>query len=327
MRHDVVVVGSANQDLIFDVVRIPAPGETVLARQQSSGPGGKGLNQAVAAALAGASVAFVGSVGADAAGASLRSTLADAGVEVGSLRTVPGSTGSAVVLRAQDGENAIVVAAGANGQPFEVDDEVRSLLGRCAVVLCQQEVPSGLNQAVVAAAAAAGAVVVLNAAPALRLASSVLADVDVLVVNEHELAAQLGDPTLPQRKAEDRPENTAAAGVDGIRARAALLVTDRRSVVVTLGAQGALCVEASGATHVPAVAVDRVVDTTGAGDAFCGVLSAALARGSALVDAARFGCAAGALAVRGYGAAPSMANADEIAAAAESPSPLLAQRS
>ena len=304
-RHDVCVVGSANHDLIFDVVRIPAPGETVPARAQSSGPGGKGLNQAVAASRAGASVAFLGSVGSDGAGELLRSTLADAGVEVGSLRTVPGPTGSAVVLRAEDGENAIVVSAGANGQAFEVDEDAGSWLRSCAVLLCQQEVPSAVNEAAGSVASAAGALVVLNAAPALRLAPAVLDRLHVLVVNEHELAAQLP------------PGSPAASGdlVVSVAARAADLVTAGRSVVVTLGGRGAVCVDAAGVTHVPAVAVDRVLDTTGAGDAFCGALGAALARGLDLVDAARFGCAAGALAVRGYGGARSMAKAGEIAAA------------
>jgi ribokinase len=304
-RFDVCVVGSANHDLIFDVERIPAPGETVLARSQSSGPGGKGLNQAVAAARAGASVSFVGSVGSDDAGAFLRSTLGDAGVVLDCLRTVPEPTGSAVVLRAKDGENAIVVAAGANGRAFDLDGEVGSVLTASAVLLCQQEVPADVNSAAVSCASAAGAVVVLNAAPALRLAASVLDAVNVLVVNEHELEAQLPD---------DVP-----AGVDdlvlSVAARAALLVTGSRSVVVTLGGEGAVCVDSAGATYVPAVVVDRVLDTTGAGDAFCGALCAALARGLALADAARFGGAAGALAVRGYGAAPSMAGADEIVAA------------
>lgn len=310
-RFDVCVVGSANHDLIFDVVRIPAPGETVLAASQSSGPGGKGLNQAVAAARAGATVAFVGSVGSDAAGELLSSALSDAGVIVESLRTVPEPTGSAVVLRAEDGENAIVVAAGANGSVFALDDAVRSVVADSAVLLCQQEVPASLNAAVVSCASAAGAVVVLNAAPALRLDPSVLDAVNVLVVNEHELEAQL-------------PEDAPAASGDlisSVAARAGVLATVARSVVVTLGGTGAVCVDSGGATHVPAVAVDRVLDTTGAGDAFCGALGAALARGLALVDAARFGAAAGALAVRGYGAAPSMADADEIAAAVAASAP------
>ena len=314
-RFDVCVVGSANHDLIFDVARIPAPGETVLARSQSSGPGGKGLNQAVAAARAGASVAFVGSVGPDPAGGQLSTALADAGVVLDCLRTVPTPTGSAVVLRAEDGENAIVVAAGANGVEFALTDVVSAVLAASAVVLCQQEVPPGLNAAAVSSASAAGSVVVLNAAPALRLAPSVLDAVNVLVVNEHELEAQLPAGS---------PAGSAGSDdlVSAVGARAALLASARRSVVVTLGGAGAVCVDSAGATHIPAVAVDRVLDTTGAGDAFCGALCAALARGLALVDAARFGAAGGALAVRGYGAAPAMATADEIAAAvATSPPP------
>jgi ribokinase len=316
-RFDVCVIGSANQDVVLDVARIPAPGETVLARSQSLGPGGKGLNQAVAAARAGASVSFVGTVGSDAAGDTLRSVLTEAGVALDSLRTVSGPTGSAVVLRAADGENAIAVAAGANGEAFEFDEAVRAVLAGSAVVLAQQEVPADVNAAAVSVASEAGAVVVLNAAPALRLAASVLDAVSVLVVNEHELDAQLPDPTQAQSDRAPAASDPAAAGglVASVAARAAVLATAGRSVVVTLGGDGAVCVSSAGATHLPAVAVDRVLDTTGAGDAFCGALCAALARGLALVDAARFGCAAGALAVRGYGAAAAMAAADEIAAA------------
>jgi ribokinase len=307
-RFDVCVVGSANEDLIFDVALIPAPGETVLARSQSSGSGGKGLNQAVAAARAGAAVAFVGSVGSDASGKMLRSALTDAGVDLDCLRTAAGPTGSAVVLRAEDGENAIVVAAGANGEPFEFDAEVRAVLAASAVVLAQQEVLASVNAAAVSIAAAAGAMVVVNAAPALALSPSVLEAVSVLVVNEHELDAQLSASA---------PAVSAAAAdlVGSVALRAAVLVTADRSVVVTLGGAGAVCVDSSGATFVPPLAVDRVLDTTGAGDAFCGALCAALGRGLGLVDAARFGCAAGGLAVRGYGAAAAMADADEIAAA------------
>ena len=308
---DICVVGSANLDLIFDVARIPAPGETVLATGQTRGAGGKGLNQAVAAARAGASVEFVGAVGSDDAGAQLRSVLVAAGVGVAQLNSVADvPSGAAVVIRAADGENSIVVSAGANGQVTSLTSAVLDVIDSSPVLLCQQEVPASAVAAAIAAAHAAGAMVIINAAPATRLAPDVLALINCLVVNEHELVAQLADAS------------PTACDPAAVAALARTLVTARRSVVVTLGSDGAVCVDAVAATHVPSPRPDRVVDTTGAGDAFCGALAAALARGESLVRATQYGCAAGSLAVQGYGAAPAMASAAEIAAvvvAAESP--------
>ena len=300
---DICVVGSANLDLIFDVARIPGPGETVLAADQARGAGGKGLNQAVAAARAGASVEFVGAVGSDDAGAQLRSVLTAAGAAVSQLRAVDDvPTGTAVVIRAADGENTIVVSAGANGQVTSLSSAALAVIASSTVVLCQQEIPASAVAAAAVAGHAAGAVVIVNAAPATRLAPDVLDLIDVLVVNEHELVAQL---------VEDSPADPDPAAVVVL---ARTLVTAHRSVVVTLGPTGAVCVDAAGATHVPAPRPARVVDTTGAGDAFCGALAAALARRESLVRATQYGCAAGSLSVQGFGAAPAMPSADGIAA-------------
>ena len=242
------MVGSANADLVLHVPHVVAPGETLLASGSARGAGGKGANQAVAAARAGADVAFVGAVGDDADGALLRAALAGAGVDVTRLRTVDAPTGLAVVAVAADGENAIVVVPGANHALTALGDGDRDLLAGAAVVLAQLEVPVAF---VAAAAALTDGLVVLNAAPATALPDEMLAHVDVLVVNEGEAA------TL------------------GVEALAAV-----PTVVTTLGADGCILQRRGEPDlHVPAARVE-VVDTAGAGDAFCGALAAALAAGA-----------------------------------------------
>lgn len=244
-----MVVGSANADLVLEVDHVVAPGETLLASASSRGAGGKGANQAVAAARAGADVAFIGAVGNDVDGELLRGALVTAGVEVTRLRTVEdAASGLAVVSVGADGENAIVVVPGANDTLIELGDGDRDLLATAPVVLLQLEIPVPF---VAAAAALADGLVVLNAAPAMPLPPELLADVDVLVVNEGEAA------TL---------------GADALAAVAA--------VVTTLGADGCVLHRSGEAElRVPAEPVE-VVDTTGAGDAFCGALAAALADGA-----------------------------------------------
>jgi ribokinase len=270
----IAVVGSVNLDVVVGVPRLPRPGETVIGGDRRELPGGKGANQAVAAARLGSAVGFVGRVGADAAGRRLRDDLEAEGVDVAHLRADDDApSGVALIGVEEGGENAIIVSPGANGRVGEEDVEAAGeLLASAGVVLLQHEIP---RAAVAAAAAAAAARLVVNPAPARELAGRP----DVLVPNRGE-HAQLAGPGPPA-------EAAARLGLP--------------AVVVTLGADGALVVEGSGAEAVSAPAV-RVVDTTGAGDAFCGALADALDRGAELVEAARFAAAAAALSVTRDGA-------------------------
>jgi ribokinase len=286
MRVDVTVVGSANLDLVLRVGAVPGPGETVLAHGREEHVGGKGLNQAVAAARAGAATAFVGAVGDDEAGGRLLAALVTDGVDATGVARHEGASGNALIVVADTGENTIVVDPGANGVAEKLSEPQRALVASAAVVLCQLEVPIGLVAAAVSAGRDAGARVVLNAAPARLLPEDLLRGVDVLVVNEHEAATLSGEAD---------PERAARA--------LAVLVPD---IVVTLGAAGALHVPRGGEVlRVPGIPAD-VVDTTGAGDAFTGVLAAHLAAGGRVADGLVRAVAAGSLAVRTRGAVPSL---------------------
>lgn len=295
-RSAVTVLGSANADLVLAVHSLPGPGETVLAGDRRSGPGGKGLNQAVAAARAGAATAFVGAVGDDAEGELVRSVLAAEGITA-VVATTAAPTGLAVVAVDERGENSIIVSPGANAGLTDLSGEARDAIGRSAVLVLQCEVPLAAVSAGVAAARETGTLVVLNAAPVVPLPAEVLAGVDVLVVNEGEarsLAAGFG---------------TAAADLDDAVTR---LTTMARAVVVTLGARGALHRDQAGANHrVPAPKVD-VVDTTAAGDTFTGYLAAALAGGASVPEALQLACTAGALCVGRPGAADSVPTVVEV---------------
>lgn len=257
----IAVVGSINLDVVVEVARHPAPGETVLGGDRLELPGGKGANQAVAAARLGAEVAFVGRVGDDDAGRRLRDGLAAEGVDVAHVRVDPDApTGMALIAVDRAGENTIVVSSGANARVSAADVEAaRDVLAAATVTLVQHEVP---EEAVAAAIAAAGGTVVLNPAPA----RPIVAAVDVLVPNRGELEA--------------------IAGSRGDPVELARSLDAARAVVVTLGGEGAAVVEGSRVERIPAPRVD-VVDTTGAGDAFCGALAQALDSGSDLVEAAR----------------------------------------
>jgi len=265
----VAVVGSLNLDLVVRVARPPGPGETVTGSDVFRNPGGKGANQAVAAARLGRRVAMVGCVGDDAAGRELLGSLADAEVDTARVRVVDGvPSGTAFITVGDDGENQIVVSPGANARLTAADVAAAgAALAAAAVTLLQLEVPL---EAVAAAAGAAGGRVVLNPAPVRDLPEDLLAKVDVLVPNRVELA-QLAGAGVPET-VED-----AATLAGRLPARA---------VVVTLGGDGALVVEDGRVGHVPAVPV-RPVDTTAAGDAFCGGLADALAGGAGLQEAAR----------------------------------------
>jgi ribokinase len=266
---EVAVVGSLNLDLVVRVARLPGPGETVSGDDVFRNPGGKGANQAVAAARLGRRVAMVGRVGDDAAGRELLGSLEADAVDTSRVRVVAGvPSGIALITVSEDGENQIVVSPGANARltPDDVG-QAGAALGAATVTLLQLEVPL---EAVAAAARAAGGTVVLNPAPVRDLPEELVADVDVLVPNRVELA-QLAGGAEPGTVA----EATRLAGR-----------LPARAVVVTLGADGCLVIVGGDTVHVPAVPV-RAVDTTAAGDAFCGGLADALAGGATLEDAAR----------------------------------------
>ncbi len=294
----VVVVGSLNLDVVVRTPRHPRAGETVLGHGHAEHPGGKGANQAVAAARLGASTAMLGRVGDDTAGERLRASLVDAGVDLAALDTTSGvRTGAAFITVDDEGENTIVVSSGANAHLAAADvDHHRDLVEAAGVCLLQLEVA---DEVVVAAARAAGGRVVLNPAPARDLPAGLLEDIDVLVPNEGELARLGGVDTAP-------------SDLDELAALARSLAVP--TVVVTLGPRGALVVGADRLDLVPAPEVD-VVDTTAAGDTFCGALAAAIVRGEDLVTATRWAVAAAVLSVQRDGAQPSIPTRDEVEAA------------
>lgn len=268
MRPLTAVVGSANLDVVVSAARRPDAGETVLGASFVEAAGGKGLNQAVAAAGVGPT-AFVGTVGTDAAGGALRAALDAHGVDVTHLRAVPTATGRAFVTLTPDAENAIVVLPLANAllaagaATFALD----ALAPR--VVLTELETPLDVVAAVAAWCRSHGARFVLNPSPVAALDPAVLGLADPLVVNRGEAAALLA----------------ARAGTSDAAALARALAPTARSVVVTDGPRGAVVADGDGWARVPTPAV-RAVDTTGAGDAFAGTLAARLAAGDALADAA-----------------------------------------
>ncbi|MFI7232688.1 ribokinase [Nonomuraea angiospora] len=292
-EHDVVVVGSANADLVVQVERHPAPGETVLGSQLAVHPGGKGANQAVAAARLGARVALLGRVGADGHGRLLRESLERDGVDLGHLRGTAAASGIAMIAVGPRGDNSIIVAPGANARLTEGDVlDAAPLLRSAPVVSLQLEIPL---PAVLAAARLARRAV-LNLSPAVAVPDELLALCDPLVVNEHEAALLLGAPGEPERQARE------------------LLARGPRSVVITLGADGAVVAEDGVVRAVPSPRV-AAVDTTGAGDAFTGALAWRLAAGESLTKAAAFAARVGAAAVRRPGAQdsyPTLAEVEEL---------------
>ena len=294
MQGSVAVVGSLNLDLVIRVAELPGPGETVSGGDLFRNPGGKGANQAVAAARLGRRVAMVGCVGDDQAGHELLASLEAAGVDGSRVRVVEGvPSGTACITVSEDGENQIVVSPGANARLTPDDVAAAAAVRSAAVTLLQLEVPL---ETVAAAARTAGGRVVLNPAPVRALPAELLGRIDVLVPNRVELARLAGGPV--PRTVEQAAELAGRLG--------------GRAVVVTLGADGALVVEDGRAGHVPAVPV-RPVDTTAAGDAFCGGLADALAGGAGLQEAARRAVRVAAAACLRPGAQASLPTPAELA--------------
>jgi ribokinase len=288
MAACVCVVGSVNMDLTFEVDALPRPGETVLASSLTYAPGGKGGNQAVAAARAGAQVQFVGAVGDDPAADQLRAHLLANGVGLDGTVGLPGPSGTAIIVVDASAENTIVVAPGANGHLTLSEAAVRAVVADCDVLLTQLEIPVATAAAAAREARSAGAVVMVNASPASRDRNSLAelaAIADVVIANETEANEWSWQPTHQ---------------------------------VITLGAHGARYMGADGEFAVPAPAVEAV-DTTGAGDVFAGVLAANWPGNpgspAERLRALRRACAAGALATLVPGAGDCAPDADAIDAA------------
>jgi ribokinase len=287
MATRVCVVGSVNMDSTLRVGSLPRPGETVLASSLTHAPGGKGANQAVAAARAGAQVQFVGAVGDDPAGEQLRAHLRASGVGLGATIGLTGPSGAAIIVVDAGGENTIVVAPGANGQLTLTAAHVREVVASCDVLLTQLEIPVTTAVAAAREARSAAAVVIVNASPAGRDRSSLAelaAIADMVIANEAEADEWPWQPT---------------------------------HLVVTLGARGARYLGTDGEFAVPAPAV-KAVDTTGAGDVFAGVLAASWPRNPGSpgerLAALRRACAAGALATLVPGAGDCAPDAETIEA-------------
>jgi ribokinase len=301
MSGRVVVVGALHLDRRFAVAVLPGPGETVRSAGAAVGPGGKGLNQAVAAAAAGASTVMVGAVGVDPEADAVLSSLSEHGVDVSGVAHLDGaSTGGAVVLIDQDGENSIVIESGANG--VQQPDAVVTRTGRLVaddVLVLQNELPASVSRAAAAAARAVGSRVLWNAAPAPAGFDEVIELADVVLCNEVEcrrMGALLG-------LVRDDPAETAAAMATRLDA----------TVVCTLGGAGAVIADSGSFVRIAAPRV-RAVDTTGAGDTFAGYLAAGLQAGLHLEAAAEVAVVAGALAVSRSGAAEATPTSAEVQA-------------
>jgi len=284
---DVVVVGSANLDLVARTSRLPKPGETVSGSHFFEACGGKGVNQAIASARAGARTAFVGALGRDHAGETLLAALLSDGVDVSAVQRVSVPTGRALIGVSDDGENSIIVIPGANHALSVTDIEKhKSLISSAKVLLCQLEVPLSVVQRAFELAGPSTTRIlnssttrILNPAPAQTLSNSLLGVVDIVTPNEHEVELLGGVSKLQ------------SLGV--------------KTVIVTQGEKGAMVVDETGARQVDPFKVTPV-DTTGAGDAFCGMLAARLAIGETMTVSLRAAVIAGALATQTEGAVPSL---------------------
>jgi ribokinase len=284
-------------DLIARAPRIPQPGETILGGDFCTAPGGKGANQAVAAARLGAQVSMVGRVGSDAFAQTLLASLAAAGVEHHHvIQDAQAATGVALIVVDENGQNSIVVASGANARLSPADvDATRTAIAAAGVLLLQLESPLETVTRAAELARAHDVTVILNPAPACELPAGLLDQVDVLIPNESETTIltelPVGSPVEAQA--------------------AALLKLGVGAAILTLGERGALLAQPDGVEHVPAFQVTPV-DTTAAGDAFVGGFAAALAEGRSPIEAVRWGCAAGALATTKLGAQPSLPTRQEV---------------
>ncbi len=298
-RNSVVVVGSSNTDMILRVDHVPRPGETLLGGEFSTAAGGKGANQAVAAARAGGRVAFIARVGRDSLGHEALAGFRREGIDLSHvIRSGSHPSGVALIFVGADGENSIGVAGGANQRLSPADIALaRDTISRARVLLLQLETPLKTVEAAARIAHRAGVEVILNPAPARPLPDALLRNVSLLTPNETEASLLIGGTV------NDVSSATRAARI--------LMKRGVRTVIVTLGAKGALVATSEGARLIPGFKV-RAVDTTAAGDVFNGALAVRLAEGCPLAEAVRFAHAAAAISVTRHGAQPSVPSRREI---------------
>jgi ribokinase len=301
MPANVVVIGSLNMDLVTRAPRLPVGGETLIGHSFATVSGGKGANQAVAAARLGAQVAMVGCVGDDDYGVQLRDALLAEQIDCQAVSTVDGSSGVALIVVDDNSQNAIVIVAGANGAMTPaVIDRFDAVLQAADVIICQLEIPDATVGHALKRARALGKIVILNPAPASRpLPADWFAAIDYLIPNESEAAALSGMPVDSLQTAESAATRLIAMGAG--------------KVIVTLGAQGSLFANGQGFEHFPAPKV-QAVDTTAAGDTFVGGFAAALASGQSEASAIRYGQIAAALSVTRAGAQPSIPTISDVKA-------------
>lgn len=305
-RPRAVVVGSVNLDVVAELSHFPTPGETLVAARVRRNIGGKGANQAVALCVAGAEVALVGRVGEDPAADLLLDGLRGQGVDTRHLRRVRGIESGTAYISVAGGENTIVLDSGANHRWGRLGDEEAEVVRSTAVVVCQQEVPEQVN---VWAAEHTRGRFVLNAAPAHPVADDLLARCDPLVVNEHELGVLAGVAVSTPR--------------DALAAHRVLLGRGARSLVTTLGSQGAVWTSPAQSGHQPATSTG-VVDTTGAGDVFVGQLAVTLTADPDLARAVAWATAAAGLSVQQPGTHDSYPELERTSAAVDTlPTPRL----
>ncbi|VVP34528.1 ribokinase [Pseudomonas fluorescens] len=301
MPAKVVVIGSLNMDLVTRAPRLPRGGETLIGKSFATVSGGKGANQAVAAARLGADVSMIGCVGSDAYGAQLRGALLAEQIDCQAVSTVDDSSGVALIVVDDNSQNAIVIVAGANGALTpQVIDRFDAVLQTADVIICQLEVPDATVGHALKRGRELGKTVILNPAPASRpLPADWFAAIDYLIPNESEASALTGLPVDSLESAETAATRLIAMGAG--------------KVIITLGAEGSLFADGTRLEHFPAPKVNAV-DTTAAGDTFVGGFAAALAAGSSEDEAIRFGQVAAALSVTRAGAQPSIPTLSDVQA-------------